>query len=100
MRLSELATTIRTKNAGPCMLTIDILFPDAESFGRVVARIPELTGFVMRQYSLREASLKVFVYPPAHAIKLTLPRQIVSGSVGDTDVYGAQQHQPMLDFEV
>lgn len=82
------------------MLTIDILFPDAASFDRVAARIPELTGFAINQYSVPEASLKVFVYPPANAIKLTLPRRIVSGSAGDTDVYGAQQHQPMLDFEV
>ena len=34
------------------------------------------------------------------AWKATLPRRIPSGAVGDTDVYGAQQHAPLLDIEV
>ena len=33
-----------------------------------------------------------------HAIKYVLPRAIVAGSPGDGDVYGAQQHGPMLDI--
>ena len=40
------------------------------------------------------------VYPPALAFKGTVPRKVSSGNVGDTDVYGAQQHAPMLDVEV
>jgi len=32
--------------------------------------------------------------------KITLPRDVVSGDVGDRDVYGAQQHAPLLDIEL
>ena len=39
-------------------------------------------------------------YPPAHAYKATIERKIASGAVGDTDVYGAQQHAPLLDVEI
>lgn len=99
MRLSELATAIRSKNAGPCMLTIDLLFPDGESFNRVAAQEAALRRHVRAQYGVADQELKVFVCPPARAIKLTLPRRIVSGSFGDSDVYGAQQHAPLLDFE-
>lgn len=81
------------------MLTIDILFPDAASFDQVSARLPDLTRFVSHHYAVPESGLKAFVYAPARAIKFTLPRATVSGSAGDTDVYGAQQHQPLLAFE-
>jgi hypothetical protein len=39
-------------------------------------------------------------YPPAFAYKATIERRIPSGAVGDTDVYGAQQHAPLLDVEI
>jgi len=39
-------------------------------------------------------------YPAALALKGTIPRRVSSGDVGDTDVYGAQQHAPMLDVEI
>ena len=38
--------------------------------------------------------------PPAFAFKATIERRIASGAVGDTDVYGAQQHAPLLDVEI
>ncbi|MDB5851284.1 MAG: hypothetical protein JWP29_5036, partial [Rhodoferax sp.] len=31
-----------------------------------------------------------------HAIKFSMPRAICAGSPGDGDVYGAQQHAPLL----
>ena len=39
-------------------------------------------------------------FAPALAVKITLPREIASGDVGDRDVYGAQQHAPLLDIEL
>ena len=39
-------------------------------------------------------------YPAGNAFKATIPRLVPSGDVGDTDVYGAQQHAPLLDVEI
>jgi len=39
-------------------------------------------------------------FPPAYAWKATIERRIPSGAVGDTDVYGAQQHAPLLDVQI
>ena len=33
-------------------------------------------------------------------VKVVLPRRAASGSLGDTDVYGSQQHFPLGDLEV
>ncbi|MGE2813452.1 DUF4387 family protein, partial [Escherichia coli] len=29
---------------------------------------------------------------------IVMPRDIISGNVGDNDVYGAQQHAPLLNM--
>ena len=38
-------------------------------------------------------------FDPAKAIKTTIVRPISSGALGETDVYGAQQHAPLMNFE-
>lgn len=40
--------------------------------------------------------ISIVAFDPAHAIKITLKRPLASGAVGDGDVYGAQQHAPLL----
>jgi hypothetical protein len=40
------------------------------------------------------------VYEAGRAFKATLPRLVSAGDVGDTDVYGAQQHAPLLDVDI
>ena len=40
------------------------------------------------------------VYDPALAFKATLPRLVPAGNVGDTDVYGSQQHAPLPDVDI
>jgi hypothetical protein len=37
---------------------------------------------------------------PALALKAALPRLMPAGDIGDTDVYGAQQHCPLLDVDI
>jgi hypothetical protein len=51
-----------------------------------------------QRFGVREA--EVIPYPAAIAIKIVLPRRVIAGTPGDTDVYGAQQHRPLLDIEI
>ena len=100
-RLSELASVVRSKNAGPFELTLDLIFPDRETYDSV-----KRTGYFNRE---RVAALyrvpiddvyEVVCFDPANAIKITLARQRPQGSVGESDTYGAQQHAPLLDVEL
>ena len=100
MRLDELAVVIRSKNAGPCMLTLDLIFPDFASYGRVAAQRAHLHREISQRYGQSEDVIRLYPYPLSRAIKITLPRAVLAGSIGDTDVYGAQQHRPLLDIEV
>ena len=40
--------------------------------------------------------LELVAFDPAAAIKITIRRPRTAGDVGETDVYGAQQHAPLL----
>ncbi len=99
-RLADLAQVVRSKNAGALYFTLDIMFADAAAFERVrdsgmldAARIAEL-------YGVSHNAVAIIPYDAAWAIKITVPRPIPAGDPSDSDVYGAQQHAPLLDLEI
>ncbi len=96
----DLETVIRSKNAGSYEITFDIMFDDPEVYEQV-----KRTGFVNRElfarlYHVRPEEVFFTTYDTAYAFKGTLPRRTSAGDVEDTDVYGAQQHAPLLTIEV
>ena len=100
MPLSDLAPIIRSKNAGPTQLTLDLFFRDAQAFGRAQAS-PALTAeAVAGLYGLAPHAVRRYALPAIQALKFTLPRAVCAGSPGDGDVYGAQQHGPLLGLRL
>ena len=100
MRLRSLAKVIRSKNAGPCLLTLDLMLADEAAFTYVARRIGALRRLVAERYRRSANEVVVLPFAPALAVKITLPRDVISGDIGDRDVYGAQQHAPLLDIEL
>ena len=99
-KLRELTKVLRSKNAGPFMLTFDLMFRNAEDLERVVSTqvlSPERAAALLR---CAVADVSVLVYRPANAIKITIPRTHSSGAFDDSDVFGCQQHAGLLDVEV
>lgn len=99
-RLKDIAKACKSKNAGPFHITLDIMFDQPELFEKVRASGVITAGLIARLYGVPVDSVLFTEYPPALAWKATIPRRIASGAVGDTDVYGAQQHAPLLDIDV
>ncbi|GIT90018.1 hypothetical protein JANAI62_04990 [Jannaschia pagri] len=77
------ANRIRSKNAGPFWITIDI-FCDADGF-EVIAGIPT-DRFAAR---LGVTEVKRFDLPDLGVVKISLPRPQVQGSARDRDMHGA-----------
>ena len=99
--LREVARVIRSKNAGPFELTLDVLFPTEGLYRRVRDARLFTPASIAALYGVPEASvLKVVHYEPALAVKATLVRPFPSGAIGESDVYGAQQHAPLLEMQV
>ena len=81
--LLDLACVLRTKNAGPFQLTIDLFFPDAETYRRVVAADIVTVDGVATLYGADPRHVTVHRFDTVMALKVTLDRPSVSGSVGD-----------------
>ncbi len=99
--LIELAAVIRSKNAGPYELTIDILFKHEQDY-LFLKEMRFFTKELFAQlYGIQTDQIINLVYfDPAAAVKCTMVRPVVSGSPGDTDIYGAQQHTPLLGLKI
>ncbi len=99
-KLFDVAEVIRSKNAGPYEITFDIIFKDVEMYKKIVdAKIFNACDFA-KLYAIDEKDvIKIVNFSPANAIKITIVRPICSGDLGETDVYGAQLHYPLLKFE-
>jgi len=100
IRLIDVAEVIRSKNSGPYELTLDIIFREQEMFEKVCRAGVINKQLISQLYQVPvEKVINVVEFKPAKAIKSTLVRPIPSGDPGETDVYGAQQHAPLLSVE-
>lgn len=100
MKLLDIAKVIRSKNAGPTTLTVDLLFNDEQGYRLALAAPALRPSSIAALYGLRPEQVEIIPYPPAIAIKIVMDRKRVAGDPGDTDVYGAQQHGPLLAIEI
>jgi hypothetical protein len=98
--LGELATVVRSKNAGPLTLSFDLMFPDRAAFEQALGSASLSAERIGALYGVAPADVAIVPYAVANAIKIALPRLTVAGSPGDRDVYGAQQHGPLLEVQL
>ena len=99
VKLKEIANVIRSKNAGPFELTLDVLLKDSETYEKIrKADIINKTVIAQLYKIPEEDVLSIVYFPNALAIKATIVRPLPSGAMGERDVYGAQQHGPLVEF--
>jgi len=92
---------IRSKNAGPFEVTLDILFDNKDDFLRVKRSNCLNAEVIMKHYNLKESDiLTLMFYEQALGWKCTFKRPWAQGGVGERDTFGAQQHSPLLSIEV
>lgn len=96
--LSALADVVRSKNAGPTQLTVDIFFKDRAGYATAAHSERLSCAAVAERYQLPAAQVQRYLLPDILAIKFSMPRRVCAGSPGDGDVYGAQQHAPLLSM--
>lgn len=99
-KLREIASLIRSKNAGPFELTFDIIFRTQDDYEAVKRLAAINADLFARMYDIPAELVRVYEYDPAFSIKITIPRVVTSGSLGDSDVYGCQQFGPLVDIDI
>lgn len=99
--ITELTNIIRSKNSGPYELTMDLMFNSAENYHYVSKNNIINEELICKLYQITpDKIIGIVHFEPAHAIKVTIVRPMCSGDLGETDVYGAQQHAPLLSIQV
>ncbi|TFG82844.1 MAG: DUF4387 domain-containing protein [Erysipelotrichales bacterium] len=99
-KLIDIAQVIRSKNSGPYEITFDIIFKDKPTYDRVCAKKCIDAKLIASLYKIELSNvINIIEFAPANAIKATIVRPMASGDIRETDVYGAQQHAPLLTLE-
>jgi len=99
-KLIDIAKVIRSKNSGPYEITFDIIFKDKATFELVCAKRCIDAKLIASLYKIDVSDvINIIEFAPANAIKATIIRPMASGDIRETDVYGAQQHAPLLTLE-
>ena len=99
--LGELASTVRSKNAGVNQVTFDVIFRTEVDYRRVLASGVLSREAIARHFGMPPGRISDWVaFDPANAIKFTIYRTRPNGSPGDWDILGCQQYGPLLDLEI
>ncbi len=85
--VGSIARKVRSKNAGPFWLTIDIFCDDKEAYEQIVKGLS--TDRVAKVLQVDRSELKRFDIEALNVIKISLPRPVVQGHPTDRDMHGA-----------
>ena len=96
--LSEIVPKIRSKNAGPFWVTIDLFCERPDIFGRVSRGLA--TDRVAARLGVATAAIRRFDLADLNVVKFSLPRPAVQGTVTDRDMHGASFALCLLDLEI
>ena len=101
MNIREIASVIRTKNAGPYWFTADIMFDNTELYHAVKKSQVFTRERVAKLYNVDQDKISEVIYhDEGRIIKVNIKRPYASGDPGDSDVLGMQQHAPLLEIDI
>ena len=98
--LHEVARYVRSKNAGPFWVTIDVFCDDDASYERVSLAPALQAGAIAALYRMDEARVLRFAIPSLRVLKLSFPRAASQGATSDRDCHAAQVFVPLLDLPI
>jgi len=98
--LRHFARLLRSKNAGPFQLTIDVMMGTARDFQHVVDSGAINERVIGKLLGVDPRDVRIFRYEPAFAIKVTVPRRLGVGDPQDNDLFGGQLFGPLAELFV
>lgn len=99
-KVSEICRHVRSKNAGPFWITLDLSFPDSESFERYADAGALQPAAIGALYDVDAAQVKRFLVRNLSVLKISYPRRSPQGGAMERDMHGGQQYIRLLDVEL
>ena len=100
MKLYQYARLIRGKNAGPYVMTIDILFETQENYQHVIGSGILTNALIAELYEVPVEQVERYESPLAQALKFSFPRKVPVGDFWEMDLFGGQMHAPLVNIEI
>jgi hypothetical protein len=91
----DLALEVRSKNAGPFWVTMELFMRDAA--GYALAADPDIVNpdVIAALYGVRARDVLLFRLPSLNVVKISFPRPVPQGGLRDRDVHAGQHHVPL-----
>ena len=99
-KVRDVCRHVRSKQAGPFWVTIDLFFDGQESYQRYHDS-EALTGQRFAQlYGTDASQVKRFPVESLSVLKISYPRATAQGGVVERDLHSGQQYVRLLDLEL
>ena|SRR5579872_2455611 len=98
--VGELADLVRSKNAGPFWMTLDIFCGSEDVYRRIADEATINPARVSEVYRVSPDSVRIFRLPDLHVVKISIPRPHPQGGARDRDMHSGQQHVPLAAIPV
>ena len=98
--LRDVCRYVRSKNAGPFWVTIDLFFKDDESFRKYHACEAISPPRIAHEYGVEPALVKYFAVEHLNVVKISFPRQTPQGGIVERDMHQGQQYARLLSIEL
>jgi hypothetical protein len=94
----DIAQKVRSKNAGPFWVTVDIFCGSTDAFNRLRTALD--TAAIAALYHQPTQSLKRFDIAALNVIKFSFPRPVIQGHRTDRDMHGAAWANLLAEYHV
>lgn len=99
-KVSEVCRHVRSKNAGPFWITVDLSFPDRESFERYAGAQALQPAAIGALFDVDGSQVKCFQIADLSVVKISYLRRRPQGGALERDMHGGQQYIRLLDVEL
>jgi hypothetical protein len=99
-RLKEVCRYVRSKNAGPFWVTVDLFFDSADHYAEYHDDPAISAENIAAIYGVDRAHVKRFEVKSLNMVKISYPRTAPQGGVLERDMHSGQQFVPLLDLQL
>lgn len=99
-KLDTVCRHIRSKNAGPFWITVDLFFRDQASFQRYSTARELQPDALAALLGVRPDQVGCYPVPNLSVLKISYPRRDPQGGVIERDLHGGQQYVRLVDLEI
>lgn len=99
-KLEDLCHQIRSKNAGPFWISVDLFFRDRATFDRYAGAEVLQPRHLAPLFGVREDQVGCYPVPDLAVLKISYPRRDPQGGMVERDLHGGQQYIRIVDLEL